>query len=213
MKNVNGIWLPDKEDHLASFHEILDRGTYQFDRIKLCIESTKEKRTYIDVGAHVGLWSMHFVKHFKKIEAFEPIPDHRECFHTNVDGNYVLHSFALGKKRGIVSLKWEDDNTGHTHLDDDGNVTAEIKLLDDFNFKDVDLIKIDVEGYELFVCEGAKKTIKEWKPVICIEQKDHGYFVKDRYAALKYLQRLGYKTIHKVRSDYVLAHPKSIHWV
>lgn len=204
MKQVNGIWLPDKEVHLAVFDEIVKKGTYQYDRIKICIEESAQTRTCVDVGGHVGLWSMHFVKHFERVEAFEPIPQHRECFVENVEGGYTLHPYALGKKRGEVKLKWEDDNTGHTHLDDKGNVTAEIKMLDDFNFEDVDLIKVDVEGYELFVLEGAIKTIKKYKPVICIEQKDHGYFVKDRYAAVKFLKQLGYVELARIHSDFIM---------
>ncbi len=214
MKKVNGIWLPDKEIHLAEFSEILEQGTYQFDRvvgsIQYCKKQGKRMLTAIDVGGHVGLWSMHLVKEFQKVHAFEPIEEHRECFFKNVQSPLPfaceLHDEALGKRRGKITLLWEDDNTGHTHIDGNGNKEADICLLDDFEFDDVDFIKIDVEGYELFVLEGAEKTIEKYWPVVCIEQKDHGYFVKDRYAALKWLKKKGYKEAAKSHSDYIMIH-------
>lgn len=201
---VNGIRMPDNEKHLSKFDEIVTNGTYQYERLRLAVDLCKKKRRCIDVGGHIGLWSMHLVKEFNKVEAFEPIYAHRECFIENVVGDYSLYPYALGDEEKEVHFVVDDENTGHTHIGD-GKEFAEMKRLDDFNFEDVDLIKIDTEGYELFVCHGARETLIKNKPVICVEQKKHGYFVSDHLAAVKYLKELGYKVKHVIHGDYILA--------
>jgi hypothetical protein len=50
-----------------------------------------------------------------------------------------------------------------------GSEKVETRTLDSFNFKDVSLIKIDVEGSEYDVIEGAQDTIKNERPIILCE--------------------------------------------
>ena len=57
------------------------------------------------------------------------------------------------------------------------------KTLDSFEFKHVDLIKINVEGGELGVVNGAINTIHKWKPVVLFEQNEK---VVDFFAKLGY---------------------------
>jgi hypothetical protein len=48
-----------------------------------------------------------------------------------------------------------------------------LKRLDSYDFKDVIFIKIDVQGYESFVIDGAKDTIKKHRPYLFVEFEDH----------------------------------------
>ena len=50
-----------------------------------------------------------------------------------------------------------------------GTETIQVKTLDSYNFKNVDIIKMDVEGYELFALEGARETIERCLPVVQLE--------------------------------------------
>ena len=61
--------------------------------------------------------------------------------------------------------------------------------MDDYNFEDVDFIKIDVEWYELKVCQGAENTIKKYMPTIMFENKRN-----EADDCKQYLKTLGYTT-------------------
>jgi hypothetical protein len=81
-----------------------------------------------------------------------------------------------------------------------------MKTLDSFNLNDVDLIKIDCEGYELFVIQGGIETIKRCRPAIIVEQKPgHGeaYGLSDT-EAVSFLKDMGYKLVKEMAGDYIL---------
>ena len=73
-----------------------------------------------------------------------------------------------------------------------------LKPLDDYNFTDVDIIKIDVEGHEHSVLLGAKQTILQNKPLIQIEIQ-----TKQKYAVYKLLENLGMQRIYKRFPDQI----------
>ena len=149
---VNGIHFPDTEKHLTDFQEVKEKGTYQKDKLDTSLSYCKKFRTAVDVGAHIGLWSRHLTKSFRLVEAFEPVPVFRDFYKMNVDGNYNLHPYACGAKTDFVKLNLDPENTGHTHVSDKGQICSMMVPLDCMNLQNVDFIKIDTEGYELFVC-------------------------------------------------------------
>lgn len=176
MKHVDGIWLPDNEQHLVQLFQLSPKidgkGSHQHSKLTAALQHVKHKRCAIDIGMHVGLWSMHLARVFKTVIGFEPAAEHVECLRLNMNGfnNYQLHQCALGNRTGSVGLKFFDGSSGSTQIDDAGQGIQMCKL-DDFKFDAVDFIKIDVEMYEYFVVEGGKQTIKKHKPTIIIEQK------------------------------------------
>lgn len=202
LKCVEGIWLPEQEAHLIEFLQ-QNRGTYQFNTLVRSLELAPGRRVAIDIGAHVGLWSMHLAKEFAQVYAFEPVQLHRECFARNVSASNVdLLPFALGNKAGEAKMVWDPTNTGHTHIGDTG-IPTELRTLDSFLLESVDFIKIDAEGYEVFILEGALDLIKRCKPVICIEQKSHGYYGVDRYAGINLLRAMGATMLGRINDDYI----------
>jgi FkbM family methyltransferase len=153
--------------------EIVDgRTTYQIKKLRAALNYTKSFRVAVDVGAHVGFWSMHLAKKFWRVEAFEPVAEHRECFLMNAELPGVsLHPVALGSSAGNVELTVPPGSSGGTHISGDGDI--EMRTLDSYAFIDVDFIKIDCEGYELEVLKGAEMTIRTWRPCVIVEQKPH----------------------------------------
>jgi hypothetical protein len=84
---------------------------------------------------------------------------------------------------------------------------VEVVVLDDYKFTDVDFIKVDCEGYELFVLKGAEKTILENKPTIVVEQKTgngqrYGLGEKD---AVSYLKELGMVQKSVMSGDHIMS--------
>jgi len=96
--------------------------------------------------------------------------------------NVYTYNFALGDTNKEVKLEKPDYHDKRTV--NFGNVAildnvcknydiVETKRLDDFEFKNVSFIKIDVQGYEPFVIEGAKETISKHRPYLFVEFEDH----------------------------------------
>jgi FkbM family methyltransferase len=177
MFQFQGIWFPDGERHMPDWMEkngeIIDgRGSYQIRKWRACEPWIKQWRCAVDVGAHVGLWSMQMAKRFKWIYAFEPVQQFRDCYRKNViEGNLSLEGAALGSFHGRVSMAVDPTDTGGTHaVPGDGTL---LRTLDSFNFDEVDFIKVDCEGYELEVLKGAVETLERCKPCVIVEQKQH----------------------------------------
>jgi FkbM family methyltransferase len=172
-----GIWLPDGEKHFVewmnSSGEIVDgKGTYQIKKFRAAMEYVKNFRVAVDVGAHVGLWSMQLAQRFDNVIAFEPVAAFRECFVKNAWMRGVkCFPYALGAEVGRVSMNVDASDTGGTHVSGPGSI--DMKTLDSFSLKSVDFVKIDAEGYEHHIIDGGRETILRCKPCIIVEQKQH----------------------------------------
>ena len=233
-----GIWLPDGEKHfpewMAKNGEIVNgRGTYQIRKFREAMKHVKQFRTAVDVGAHVGLWSMHMQGRFKMLHAFEPVPQFRECFLRNIHCpvkvkstgyagrellyDYELHDCALGAAEGSATMSMNDADTGDTHIQRFINKGESFKnfgpifqvcTLDSFAFIDIDFIKIDVEGYELEVLKGAVETLKRCKPCVIVEQKPHkllpNFGIKGT-PAVDFLRSLGAVLRKEMGGDYIMS--------
>ena len=221
MFEYKGIWLPDGETHYQMIMdspkspEVDGKGTYQYRKLRIATLATPGRRVAIDIGANIGLWSMHLTKLFETVFAFEPIETFRDCFEKNVEGeNYELYPTALGN--GTFTWPMVQGNPGqcgNTFIDpehdmDNDNDVDEVDVtdLDSFNFDDVDFIKIDCEGYELAILEGGKETILRNKPTIIVEQKEgwptrHGF---PERGAVDYLENLGMTLRKEYSGDFIM---------
>jgi len=103
-----------------------------------------------------------------------------------VVGNIETHNVALGPDRKTIEMHIKK-NDGHNRVANDNGdfktvngkdikrntgyprVTIQQEVLDGYAFDNVDIIKIDVEGYELLVLEGATDTIDRNRPIVQIE--------------------------------------------
>jgi hypothetical protein len=107
----------------------------------------------------------------------------------------------------FIEMNIVQGNTGHSHIDPKslGVGTIPLKTLDSFNYENIDMIKIDVEGFEEEILAGAMNTIKQNKPVLVIEQQKHEY--KDdmkETPAIKILESWGYRVVEQFNKDWVL---------
>lgn len=183
MKHELGWYFPDGEHHLPDWmrtaHQMRDGvHQYQFTKYAAALKFVKSRRNAIDVGAHIGQWSRNMAKDFGYLFAFEPVPDYADCWVTNMVGmdNAVLYREALGEKPGTVSLKCGTPGShGDTFIAPESEANAAkgvpIRALDSLGLVAVDFLKIDCEGYELFVLKGAEQTVRRDKPCVIVEQK------------------------------------------
>lgn len=230
---IDGVWLPPHETHLI---EIMAKGkdrrvvenkiTYQYRKLEACLKHLDNGRrgVALDIGAHVGLWSMWLVKIFEQVEAFEPVPLHRELFRRNLSGsseNWALYWVALGEREGKVDITVPVEVTGNSHVSVAGphpgtrgvahperiETIRDVRLrrLDDFGFERVDFIKIDVEGLERAVVAGGEHTIRRWRPLMIVEQKgNEGPYGDKPNAATELLGRWGMKPLEVISGDWIM---------
>jgi FkbM family methyltransferase len=209
VNRVGTWWLPDGDTHFAAYLAA-SGGQYQEAQRRATLKHCRRRRVALDVGAHVGFWSRQLVTEFDTVHAFEPVAEFRECFVRNVAAaNVQLQPFALGNTACRAKIEVASGNTGMTRIVDVGDEGVEVRTLDSLSLGVVDYIKLDVEGFELFVLEGAHETLLRCRPVLTLEQKGHGVhqFGVGQYEALDYLRALGAVVLGRVVDDWIVGWP------
>lgn len=211
MQLVHGIWMPDPTPDIAqpvAIKDIKPDGTYEGEKYLNCMAQCAQRRTAVDVGAHVGTWSRLLAKDFEYVIAFEPYPDFVRCFRKNVVAtNVQLRERAVGDRAGPAKLTIGPH--APPRIGEHG-INVYETALDLEDLKNVDFIKMDVEGYELAVLRGAREILQRDHPVVRLEQ--HPKVNPMHYGfgwleAVKFLQGLGAKLVWNDGVDYCLAWP------
>jgi len=155
-----------------------ERGT-----VSLCKKIIKPGMTVIDVGAHIGYYSILFSKLVGKegrVFAFEPEPVNLEILKRNVRRfkNIKIIPKAISNKVGVVEFFRSKDKTGcHSLLSADfrrDKIKVESVTLDYFiselQFPKIDLIKMDIEGGEPYAVLGMKILLQSNKDIMLISE-------------------------------------------
>lgn len=197
-------FFPDSDTHFPE--RINENGFYQEDTFEAALKYCKATHCFMDIGAHIGLWTVKAIDSgFDRVIAFEPVLEHGECFKANtfpLNARIDLYDVILGNGGYGRMYNFLDGNTGALKVefsDKPDNGFRPIHKLDDLLPEappQIDLLKIDVEGFEKQVLEGAKETILRCRPVIVVEQKSNR-------EAIAYLQSLGAILQANVRRDYI----------
>ena len=213
MNEHYGWYFPDFETHFPKMlKKSVDKGLppeYQIAVRRRSIELCSKRGTALDIGANVGLWGRDLVDNFAKVVAFEPVAVFRECLEKNVVGNnFFISPLALGDHDTQATMIITEGNSGHSHLDPATLGTGDVQVvkLDNLNIENVDYIKIDCEGYEYRVLQGAEQTVKRWRPIMVIEQKPHDAYSKDygQFAAIALLESWGMIKLDQIRDDWIM---------
>ena len=185
----NGFkWLVD-EDYPASKEPIRD---YESHVIGFCVMISDMGKVFVDVGACVGKYTIPMSKNYHKVVAIEPNPKNLEFLKKNVEinncDNVEIHEVAVSDKEGKTKLLLSGAQSKIGVESRKNTITVDTKTLDNLIGK-ADVIKIDVEGAELQVVMGAKRLIKECKPVFVIEHNEYwgGEKPKDHITIMKFL--------------------------
>jgi len=205
-------WFPDGEQHIPQWMTDADRRvegrlTYQYHKYEIALGLCQQWRTAVDVGAHVGLWSYWMARDFRVVEAFEPVADNCRCWLANMRpwSNAHLHDCALGAALGELTMCTPSESTAWTFVSPGlGPRSIERRTLDSFQLVDVNLLKIDCEGYEIFVLEGARATLLRNRPVVIVEQKGgETRYGRQEVEAVTFLQSLGAVVRENLGGDYI----------
>ena len=176
---------------------ISDKQEFEPGVLDLVLEKTTKRGLAIDAGAHIGTSTLRMAKHFSRVLSFEPHQVNFKCLKNNAGAlpNVELYNAALGAQIRKCGLRYWDGNGGEYTVTSVGSNITMITL-DSLNLDSCDFIKVDTEGYELKVLEGAKGTITEYRPAVIIEVNDTCFRHNiTRDAASEYLKGLGAKSI------------------
>jgi FkbM family methyltransferase len=137
--------------------------------------------TAIDVGANQGFFAYAFAAISQRVEAFEPNPDYAAFARRMLGSRARVHAVALSNRNGRQEFVVPVSDAGMAlHLGgalaDVGSAAArmmrfevEVRTLDSYGFKDVRVVKVDVEGSEMAVLEGARATLLRDRPALIVE--------------------------------------------
>jgi len=201
---IGNYLFPSSDIHFEKW--ILD-GEYQAKQRDALFEYMEERRKIeyiLDVGAHVGLWSRPMIRraNTKYIWAFEPNQSVRECYVLNMGGfdNYSIFPVALGHKNTKGYLNVETDNSGNTNVHPTRSGNTEIRTLDSYNFKNIDYIKVDVEGFEYNFLQGATDTLNRCRPFVHLEMKSKNMrTTKEEFK--RFMKNIGYNEVKKIGAE------------
>jgi FkbM family methyltransferase len=156
---------PKKMGQVREMHDELDQNS---------------GRNAVDVGAHIGSYTLPLARRFGGVIAFEPNPSVRHILRLNLRLNHIknvrIEDAALSDAAGTRPLFLQTGtgatsslNPLHYHMDYQRSIPVRVARLDDFSFENVDLLKIDAEGYELPILRGGTQTIARFRPIIFVE--------------------------------------------
>ncbi len=192
-------WQVPEEDR-----ECFDVVIREVNDIQYILPYCKNKRNCIQAGGNVGIWPVNLSSHFNTVYTFEPDTINYEALLQNLKlghNKIVSCNAALGAEKGRGSMfHLEKNNIGaHQVVIGDG---FDILTIDSLNLDNVDLIQLDIEGYEHFALLGAIETINKCSPAICVELKGlgekHGF---TDTTTIELLNRLGYQKVAKFHRD------------
>ena len=126
-------------------------------------------KTVFDVGANVGDTAIYFSESFPQasVFAYEPVPETFRQLQSRTKQNARIHPFelALGNRVGELEIFVGEHSTANSLVVDRGGVKRQIgcstvdEQVRQLNITEVGLLKIDVEGFEAEVLDGAKSTL------------------------------------------------------
>lgn len=129
-----------------------------------------------------------------------------------ITGRIHTHNEGLGENPGSFQMEHHPNNAGHNCIlteDRKGKTnytlhTVTVNTLDSYNFENVDIIKVDVEGYEFPVLKGGEQTIRRCRPIVQLEMvetqaKKFGYTPQD--IADFFVNKIGNYGIYTFRGE------------
>lgn len=191
-EDIDGVneWIWYKEEKGGAW----DSRTHWPNQKNKILENCKKFDVAIQAGGNQGMYPRLMANMFKTVYTFEP---HWENFYSLVlncnKENIIKINGALGDTATTVSLDGgSSGNMGTWKTTENKDHFIPQFRIDDMNLSSLDLIYLDVEGYEKNIINGAEQSINKFKPLIACE---NGNNVADILSAL------GYKSIGAVHSD------------
>lgn len=159
--------------------QVAGHGRFEETEFNTLLSFLREDSIIIDIGANMGYYTVRAAQKVKrgKVIAFEPDPGNFSILQKNVAinqlSNVVLNNAAVSNRTETMRLYKHPFNVGDYRLYNDGDFTEFVDVptlqLDDVVSERIDLIKIDVQGFEYFALSGARQLLTKFYPVVFSE--------------------------------------------
>jgi FkbM family methyltransferase len=201
-----GTVVPIIQGPLRGMHWIVGAGLHSFwlggyesDKQRLMSKYMNPGDIFYDIGTSVGFYTLfgaHFVQDAGHVYGFEPVPQNADYVRKHIDLNHLknvdLFQMALADFDGVTRFR-EGLNEATGKIDAAGNLEVKVGKLDTLiasgTIKPANVMKIDVEGAEYTVLQGAENFLRTHKPRIFLAT--HGDEVHEQ--CVSYLSRLNYQ--------------------
>lgn len=212
IKNKHGL------KYLLDVNNLIDlriaaRGSYEAEQQAFFLEQIQKKHCSIfcDIGANWGMYSLTAaaLKEVSSVLAFEPDNKNRSQLHANIFLNQFqetikVYSCAVSSFTGEANFSATHDtdklqNRGTAKLSDAGEVSVQVKQLDDIlsvNGQKIAL-KIDIEGNELEALKGMQNCLKNNHCILQIEA-----FKNTKDLVMQQMKMNNYNLLHTIGNDY-----------
>jgi len=167
----------------------------------------RDNNVVVDIGAHIGIHTIHFAKKAKFVIAVEPEPQNFSLLKSNIRLNKIRNvlalPIALSDKEGYSTLFIAASSGSHS-INKDHQIQLGVRFIDKVKVRTmtfdslmrklgiskVDIVKIDVEGHEDKVLQGMSETLKNNPPRIVIVEMDEDSFIVNKLKNYGYCQHI-----------------------
>ena len=216
MKKIGDFWLPDVDvrwlrPRLKAWRIYgLGSGPKPGDLLE-ALAYVERWTVALDGGANTGAYTRMLANRFERVLSFEPTPDTFAALERNIaewglGGRVRVYERALSDRNEKVALATAPGRRSPSSRIVGAGTTPTVRI-DDLDLPDLAFLKLDIEGYERRALEGASDTIRQYKPLIMLEDKDR---LSSQYGdagdAHGFLESLGAKLLAVVgpsQFDYV----------
>lgn len=205
-EKVNGFWVPSNDIHIEQWKsgQPFTQNKCLLKFLEYCKTQDKKFKTVLDIGAWCGTWAKAIEPLAKKVIAFEPDKTHFECLQKNCTVNCDPRLEAVGSEIKNISLTY-DNFTQAKRVDKEGDI--KMITIDSLSYENIDLIKIDVEGYEMEVLKGAEKTLTNTQYLMIELNNNTKKYGSSNIAVEKHIANLGFKVLMDHWPDKVFHRP------
>lgn len=178
------------------------QNNYELDVGALLDLMLPEGGTFFDIGSNWGYFTLYAASNHSRltVHAFEPMPatyqDLTSCVaQAGLSGLATCHNMALSNADGEAFIQMPDGmHSGWAEVSSlSGTTRIATRRLDSLGLPEPDFMKVDVEGHEIQVFQGAKETLKTARPFIVFESKPDYLRPEKALQVLFFLAGLGYR--------------------
>jgi len=174
----NSICLTVNDNNRSTVEDVILRGVEGQPEallVKKLRTSLPSNMKFIDVGGNIGTFFWQFTDKCTEVYVFEPIPKLNNVIARSIsynnDKKVKLIAKAVGDQPAVVKMLDNNNSNIVSGSVAEDMIDIPVTTLDiEFaSCNKVDFIKIDVEGYEVSVLNGAVKLIDRHRPVMLVE--------------------------------------------